>query len=318
MPRDSQSIEPTLGGLGNETPPMAMDDLDALELERRQAIEREMKLEGIRSFFKGFFLTIIVVGLCVGAFFGVRYALTLPYFHLTKLVVVGDTTKVSPARLKDELTKVIDGNFFTVDMERIRDAVVKVPWVKNANVRRVWPNELVVTFTTRRAVAVYEDGRLVDDQSELFVGNPEEQEAGEVPLPNFYGTPGQIKQIANYYREFSLAVRPLGVIVTDVYCSDRGSWSLTVTSKDIPPTRIDLGQDKAGSEGVMDKLVNVVAAYPRMREILQGPPSSIDARYNRAFSASPPSEEYLAKPPEDVDEDNDLAQDKDAKDTQKP
>lgn len=291
----------------NATPPKdtqfpeAFDDIAAMEQARRAAAERARRLAGIRAVLRGFLLGVFSIGVIGGLLYGVRYAIALPYFNLTKLVLVGDTNKVSPVRLREAIEPAIRGNFFTVDMEEVRDAAQKVPWVKSVSIRRVWPNEMVVNFTTRRAIATYEDGRLVDEQGELFVGNPDEQETSDTPLPSFSGTAAQIPQIVRYYQEFSRAVRPLGVTVTEVFCSDRGSWSLTVSSKDIPPTKIDLGLDRAGSESVIEKLVNVVAAYPSIRELLQGPPASIDARYNHAFSASPPNKDYQAPVAQDLD-----------------
>ncbi len=288
----------------NEQVPLQLepDNLEELERARRQAGERAERLESIRVVVRGMMLGFLTVAVCFGLFYGVRYAVTLPYFNISRLVVLGDTNKVPAARLKEVIQPVITGNFFTVDMKAVRDAAQTVPWVRLVSVRRVWPDELVVSFTTRQAVAVFEDGRLVDTTGALFVGNPEEQESTGTPLPNFHGTPGQIPQIVQYYREFTRAVQPLGVVVSEVYCSDRGSWSLTISSRDIPPTKIDLGLDVQGTgESVMEKLVNVVAAYPSMRELLQGPPGSIDARYNNAFSASPPNREYQASAPQDLE-----------------
>lgn len=283
------------------TLPLELEDIEAMEKDRRAQEERAYRLADIRSFLRSFFIGVITVALIFGVWFGVRTAIHLPYFNLTKLVIEGDTNKVSPTRLKEVVQPAIDGNFFSVNLGKVRAALSQVPWIKEASIRRVWPDELHVRFTTRRAVAVYEDGRLVDAQGELFVGNPDEQEITGETLPNFSGTAALIPDILRYYQEFSRAVRPLGVEVTSVSCSDRGSWSLTFSSKTIPPTRVDLGLDRGRGEKVIEKLVNVVAAYPSIREVFQGPPTSIDARYNQAFSASPPDKEYQAPPIRDLD-----------------
>lgn len=281
--------------------PSELEDITAMESARRAQEERAYRLADIRSFLRSFFIGLITVALFFGIWFGVRAVVNLPYFNLTKLVIEGDTNKVSPTRLKEVVQPVIDGNFFFVNLEKVREAVRQVPWVRSASVRRVWPDELHVQFTTRRAVAVYEDGRLVDAQGELFVGNPDEQEVTGETLPNFSGTAALIPDILRYYQDFSRAVRPLGVEVTSVSCSDRGSWSLTFSSKEFPPTRVELGLDRGRGEKVIEKLVNVVVAYPSIREVFQGPPTSIDARYNQAFSASPPDKDYQAPLVQDLD-----------------
>ncbi len=293
---DKTKNEPELGRV-----PIEPDDLEALERARRAGIDHAQRLEGIRAALRGMMLGFTTVMVCFGLYWGVKYAVALPYFNITKLVVVGDTNKVPPQRLKEVIEPAVHGNFFTIDMSAVRDAAERVPWIKGVSVRRVWPNEMIVRFSTRQAVAIFEDGRLVDAAGELFIGNPDEQEPGDSPLPSFYGTPAQIPQIVQYYRDFSRAVQPLGVTVTDVWLSDRGSWSLSVSSASIPATKIDLGQDRGATDGVMDKLVNVVAAYPSIRELLQGPPASIDARYNNAFSASLPNKENQAPAAQELD-----------------
>lgn len=146
--------------------PSELEDITAMESARRAQEERAYRLADIRSFLRSFFIGLITVALFFGIWFGVRAVVNLPYFNLTKLVIEGDTNKVSPTRLKEVVQPVIDGNFFFVNLEKVREAVRQVPWVRSASVRRVWPDELHVQFTTRRAVAVYEDGRLVDAQGD--------------------------------------------------------------------------------------------------------------------------------------------------------
>lgn len=296
------SMESPLKNESHPTPvAIEMVDLEKLEEARRAKIEREKRLEGIRAAVRGFFLTLTVCICLFGGFLGIRYALTLPYFSFSRLVVLGDLSKVPPERIKTALDPLLTGNYFSTDLQPLREALMQVPWIKSVSVRRVWPNALEVQFTTREAIATYEDGRLVDEDSQLFVGNYDEQDNRGEALPNFHGMAGQIPEMAYLYREFSRAVQPLGVKITDIYCSDRGSWSISVSGGSIPPTRIDLGQNRAGGEGVLDKLVNVVAAYPHIRELMDGPPRSIDARYNRAFSASLPDKEHQGQPLEDSD-----------------
>ena len=204
-------------------------------------------------------------------------------------------------RVKEVVEPMLKGNYFTEDLEAVRAAVETVPWVSRATVRRVWPNELHVEVEIYQALAIYEDGRLVDTNGVLFSANPDERDNPSEALPNFYGPVTQTAQIARYYREFVRALQPIGATVTDVTCSDRGSWSLVMSSPDIPPTRVELGQEASGS-GVIAKLADMAAAYPRVVELMDGPPASIDLRYNRAFAATLPDREAIARLREAKDE----------------
>ena len=82
--------------------------------------------------------------------------------------------------------------------------------------------------------------------------------------------------------------------ITELELSDRGSWTLTIESPTIPPTKIELGRDANGA-AVEERLRQVVEAYPRIVEIMGGPPASLDARYRRAIAAGKVNREQVAQ-----------------------
>ena len=173
---------------------------------------------------------------------------------LQRLEMTGDVQKVPLARLKEAVEPAAAGKtFFTVDLKAVRDAAETVPWVQYAAVRRVWPDALMIDVTVYEAAAVYEDGRLVSGEGQLFSANPDE---------------GSL--------------------------SDRGSWTLTIESPTIPPTKIELGRDANGA-AVEERLRQVGEAYPRIVEIMGGPPASLDARYRRAIAAGKVNREQVAE-----------------------
>ena len=218
----------------------------------------------------------------------------LPYFQMTHLEVMGDTDRVPYYRVEEAVKPILHGNYFSFDLEEARGVVETVPWVKHAVVRRAWPDGVVVRVESYHAVAMYEDGRLVSEEGELFAANPDERENLSVQLPTFYGSSSQVPQIVKCYRDFMRALEPLGASVTDLHFSERGSWSLVMTSPDIPPTPIELGVDD-GKGSVLASLANMVAAYPRMVEVMNGPPSSVDMRYIKAFAASLPDRKTVER-----------------------
>jgi len=76
--------------------------------------------------------------------------LTLDYlyrpnsFALEELQFSGSFNRVRLEEVEKQTNEALQGNFFTVDLERIRSKVLTVPWVKAVNVRRKWPNSLVL------------------------------------------------------------------------------------------------------------------------------------------------------------------------------
>lgn len=280
-----------------ENPAEAVTPEEAIErraLARAQEEAREARRASLRFWTKtvcGLAAAAVVV---LGAGRAADAVMHLPVFDFSTLEVEGDVARVPVERVKQAVEPVIRGNFFTEDLDEVRRAAETVPWVKRAVVRRVWPDGLRIAVETYSAFAVYEDGRLVDPDGVLFSANPDERDNPSDLLPNFYGPAGQTAQIARYYREFSRALSSIGATVTDVACSDRGGWSLVMASGDIPATRVELGREDAGTN-IVAKVADLAAAYPRVVELMDGPPASIDLRYDRAFAATLPDREAIRK-----------------------
>lgn len=280
-----------------ENPPETAEAEEAL-VRRAQARAREQAREARRASLRFWVKAVGGLAAAVALLLGVERAadavVRLPVFDFSTLEVEGDLTRVPVDRVKQAVEPAIRGNFFTEDLDEVRRAAETVPWVKRAVVRRIWPDGLRVAVETYSAFALYEDGRLVDPDGVLFSANPDERDNPSEPLPNFYGPAGQTVQIARYYREFSRALRSIGATVTDITCSDRGGWSFVMASGDIPPTRVELGREDGGAS-VVAKVADLAAAYPRVVELMDGPPASIDLRYDRAFAATLPDREAIRK-----------------------
>ena len=51
----------------------------------------------------------------------------------------------------------LEGNFFTVGLDRVREHFEQVPWVRRAEVRRIWPNRLFVALEEHQVLARWKD-----------------------------------------------------------------------------------------------------------------------------------------------------------------
>src|SRR2546430_13422565 len=76
------------------------------------------------------------------------------------------------------LARVGRGNFFAAPIDELRSALERLPWVRRAAVRRVWPDGLEVSIEEQVPLARWAAGGLVNPQGERFAGDA----AGEVPL----------------------------------------------------------------------------------------------------------------------------------------
>ena len=98
--------------------------------------------------------------------------------------VAGEFKHVSRHALEQVVADQITKGFFEVDVEAVRSASRALPWVREASVRRVWPDSLHVAIVEREPVARWNDEALMEADGSLF--QPHGQ-AVELNFPKLYG-----------------------------------------------------------------------------------------------------------------------------------
>jgi len=202
------------------------------------------------------------------------------WFELKGIELRGDLSHVSSASVRASIAGRISGNFFTVRLDDVRQAFESVPWVAAASVRRAWPNKLVVTLREHRALGLWSDGRLLSDNGRLFVANLAEAEVYG-PLVQFDGPESFAGEAARRYYELAARLAPLAFGLSGVVISERASWALTTDAGQ----RFELGRDEPPG-ALSERIVLLVAAYPRVTAHFGAPPKRIDLRYPNGLAAA--------------------------------
>jgi len=155
-----------------------------------------------------------------------------PALNIRVIQLEGDLQHNSVATIRANAMPRLAGNILSIDLERARAAFEIVPWVRQATLRRIWPDRLAVHLVEHQPVALWqgEDGseRLVNVQGEVFeanVGDVEDQN-----LPQFSGPEGSSAQmLALYWRLVPLLAGYLMEPVA-LQLSGRGSWRVELDS----------------------------------------------------------------------------------------
>lgn len=184
---------------------------------------------------------------------------------------------VSTPLLRSSALHRLNGNFFTVDLAAVRVAFDRVPWVRRATVRRVWPNRLLVGIEEHRPLALWGDGRVVNTHGELYSVNlAEAEEYG--PLPEFSGPPGSEASVQARYEELTRWLAPLGRKPEAVHLSARYAWSARLDDG----TTLLLGRDQGLP--IEERVTRWVSVYPRVKARLDRRAEVIDLRYPNGFA----------------------------------
>ncbi|WP_417068319.1 cell division protein FtsQ/DivIB [Niveibacterium terrae] len=208
----------------------------------------------------------------------VKLALAVPWFSFREVVVKTPLSQVTRAQLEYAARSGLRGNFFSVSLEDARGAFEKLPWVRHAEVRRVWPGALEVKLEEHVATAYWKTGdsgemRLVNQYGEVFSA------ASNAKMPVFSGPEGGAARILTRYREFSTALSPLHQTLTEVTLSAREAWQLKLSDG----MQLNLGRDQANAP-LADRLSRFVAAWPGAKDKLSAPAVLADLRYPSGFA----------------------------------
>jgi cell division protein FtsQ len=163
-----------------------------------------------------------------------------PVFTLRAIQVQGDMARSNVATLRANALPRLAGNFFSLDLGHARAAFEAVPWVRQAVVRRVWPDRLAVTLQEHQAVALWEgdDGndQLVNAQGEVFEANLGDVE--DEALVRFAGPAGTAAQMLALYRQLVPVFARIDTELRALRLSGRGSWRAELDSG----TTVELGR----------------------------------------------------------------------------
>ncbi len=96
----------------------------------------------------------------------------------------------------------IGGNFFAVSPAEVRAGLERLPWVRSASVRRVWPDRLEVSLEEHVALARWGDDALVNTHGERFLGKTDQA------IPMFLGPAGTEGEVTRRYARFARPASP--------------------------------------------------------------------------------------------------------------
>lgn len=222
-------------------------------------------------------LALIALGaLVVGGF---AWLFRQPVFEFREVVVTTPPGRASAAHLEAVIRDEFAGTFFTMNLDRARAALMRVPWVRRASLSRQWPQRLEVSIDEHRPLARWNGDALVNTDGEVFTADYD----GD--LPQFEGTDGRAAEVAARFAQWSAALLPLSLTVQEIRVSPRGGWRLRATGA-AGALDIELGRDDPG-----ERLARFVAVYGRTIQALLRAGTRVDRvdlRYRNGFAAHVP------------------------------
>ena len=229
------------------------------------------------------------IGVAALAAMLLMWALHQPLFAVRSIRIDGDLTHNSVLTIRANAAPRLAGNFFTLDLAAARRAFESVPWVRQAVVKRVWPNRLAVQLEEHRPVALWAEpagadakstdplsDRLVNSHGEVFEANLGDVE--DDALPTLRGPDGSAAHMLALLGRLQPVFGALDAHIEALELSGRGSWRVELDTG----AQVELGRGE--DDEVIERTKVFTATLTQVTQRYQRPLQYADLRHNEGYA----------------------------------
>lgn len=162
-----------------------------------------------------------------------------PSWTLGRIIVDGEVEHQDEVIFRTLLAQQLRGSFLTLDLQEVKRLFEDMPWVRQAVVRREFPNRLRVTLDEHEASAWWGaagSGKMVNLQGDVFDANDDEPAGGS--WPELSGPDGRSAQVHSLYRLLQPVFRPIRQEISRLELGESGHWRIRFASG----TQVELGR----------------------------------------------------------------------------
>ena len=181
----------------------------------------------------GFLFFIIIICISAWAINCVKNWMEDPdQMVLSQLTLSGEYTYTTEDDLRQAILGLgLPNTYIGQDVDDIQQEIMRYPWVKQASIRKQWPDRLIVYIEEYKPAFYWNDLYLLDNAGNVF--SVPLDRLGELQLPRIYGPEGKAKTILETYfklEEISrkLANNKFASEIKAAIADERNAWQLLI------------------------------------------------------------------------------------------
>ena len=239
------------------------------------------RMQKLSRFLMRCFAVMMVVGILV-------WLSQRPVFALKQVQVepvAGQTLKhINKSVVKRQVLETVQGNFFSVRLEDVKRGFESMPWVRHANVRRVWPNGLIVSIEEQKPFGTWggpDSHALINNYGEIFAGRVSEV-SDDVRLVDFHGPDDAGKEVMSLYEKANNWFKPWGAEVVSLALTERYAWHIKLSNG----MKVEFGRDEESSDKTLteERVARLFKYWPQVQEKWPNRIDAVDLRYANGFA----------------------------------
>ena len=239
------------------------------------------RMQNLSRFLMRCFAVMMVIGVLV-------WLSQRPVFALKQIQVepvTGQTLKhINKSIVKRQVLETVQGNFFSVRLEDVKRGFESMPWVRHANVRRVWPNGLIVSIEEQKPFGTWggpDSHELINHHGEIFAGRVSEI-GDDIRLVDFHGPDDAGKEVMSLYEKASNWFKPWGAEVVSLALTERYAWHIKLSNG----MKVEFGRDEESSDKTLTeaRVARLFKYWPQVQERWSNRIDAVDLRYANGFA----------------------------------
>ncbi len=213
------------------------------------------------------------------------------HFNINKITLSGDAAHVDRASLRQSVVEMINGNYFSLDSNKIIEAIHALPWIEKVRLRRQWPDTLMIDIEEYQPIALWGEDRWLTTTGKLVtLPLP-----SNIALPQLNGPDGEVDRLWPKYQEWSTLFARNGLQLRNLSLSRQHLYTLNIVytsrhEKSIKGFTMILSDLNADSQlrAFLESRRQALIEYPGLIK-------TVDLRYPSGFSVSLYEPEKLVK-----------------------
>jgi cell division protein FtsQ len=191
---------------------------------------------------------------------------------------------INKSLVKRQVIETVQGNFFSVRLEDVKRGFESMPWVRHANVRRVWPNGLIVSIEEQKPFATWggeSSSTLMNSHGELFTGRVSEV-MDDKRLLDFSGPDDAGKEVMSLYEKANNWFKPWNTEVVSLALTERYAWHVKLSNG----MKVEFGRDEESSDKNLteERIARLFKYWPQVQEKWGNRIDAVDLRYVNGFA----------------------------------
>jgi cell division protein FtsQ len=147
---------------------------------------------------------------------------TLP---ITTVRIEGELQHTDPHVLQAMIFNTTKGGFFNINLTAVRSILLSSPWIKNVQVKRLWPDTLLIRVKEYTIVAQWSDKTLIDNEGHLLdLPDTALKNQKKMDLPRFAGPAEWVGEILKHYNALAPQFAQIGLHIREFGCNAQLRW----------------------------------------------------------------------------------------------